>query len=202
MVQKVHKDMTTQTTPQWSLSAILWIAVLFIMASFQTWRGAYVDGILFYALVAMLVIDRITGGRIILIKKPVVAPKVVTLGITGVLGIILVLAPRHSWIDLVAFIAIGVTVLIVAWEPYEQKNQRPHLSLLRSMWFWSMAAFSLCLWEATAFILSVTVPNGIENFPTISVLLDPFVENVWGRIVFVGLWLAAGYGLLRFWRKA
>jgi hypothetical protein len=60
----------------------------------------------------------------------------------------------------------------------------------------------LCVWEATAFILSVTTPNGIENFPTISVLLDPFVENLWGRVVFVGLWLAAGYGLLRFWRKS
>lgn len=176
--------------------------MLFIMASFQTWRGAYVDGVLFYALVAMLVIDRITGGRLVLMKKPVVAPKVITLGITGVLGVILVLAPRHSWIDLVAFIAIGVTVLIVAWEPYEQRNQRPERSLHRSMWFWSVAAFFLCLWEATAFVLSVSIPNGIENFPTISVLLDPFVENVWGRILFVGLWLAAGYGLLRFWRKA
>jgi hypothetical protein len=201
VVQKVKKEMTTQTTPRWSPSAIVWISVLFIMASFQTWRGAYVDGVLFYALVTMLVIDRITGGRLVLMKKPVVAPKVITLGITGVLGVILVLAPRHSWIDLVAFIAIGVTVLIVAWEPYEQRNQRPEQSLHRSMWFWSLAAFFLCLWEATAFVLSVSLPNGIENFPTISVLLDPFVENVWGRIVFVGLWLAAGYGLLRFWRK-
>lgn len=188
--------------PRWSLSSILWICVLAIMAGFQTWRGAYVDGTLFFALAAMLVIDSLTGGRIVILKKPVVAPKVVTLGITGVLGIVLVLAPRHSWIDLVAFIAIGVTVLIVAWEPAPERVKRPKKAMLRSMWFWSMAAVVLCVWEATAFILSVTTPNGIENFPTISVLLDPFVENLWGRVVFVGLWLAAGYGLLRFWRKS
>lgn len=193
---------TGVTTPRWSVSAILWMSVLTIMATFQTWRGAYVDGILFYAIVAMLVIDRLTGGRIVLMKKPVVAPKVVTLGITGVLGAVLVLAPRHSWIDLVAFIAIGVTVLIVAWEPYEVRVKRPRHALIRSVWFWSLAAVAICLWEATAFVLSVTMPGGNENFPTISVLLDPFVENQWGRMVFVGLWLAAGYGLLRFWRKS
>jgi hypothetical protein len=188
--------------PRWSVSAILWMSVLTIMATFQTWRGAYVDGILFYAIVFMLVVDRITGGRIVILKKPIVAPKIITLGITGVLGAVLVLAPRHSWIDLVAFIAIGVTVLIVAWEPYEVRVKRPRQALVRSMWFWSLAAVAICLWEATAFVLSVTMPGGNENFPTISVLLDPFVENLWGRILFVGLWLAAGYGLLRFWRKS
>ena len=196
----------TETTgvrpPRWSVSAILWMSVLTIMATFQTWRGAYIDGILYYAIVLMLVVDRITGGQIVILKKPIVAPKIITLGITGVLGAVLVLAPRHSWIDLAAFIAIGVTVLIVAWEPYEVRVKRPRQALIRSMWFWSLAAVAICLWEATAFVLSVTLPGGNENFPTISLLLDPFVANMWGRIVFVGLWLAAGYGLLRFWRQS
>lgn len=172
------------------------------MAGFQTWRGAYVDGILFFSLVAMLILDRLTGGRLVILKKPIVAPKIVVLAITGVLGMVLVLAPRHSWVDLAVFIAIGVTVLLVAWEPTPDREQRTHKALLRSMWMWSMLAVAMCLWEATAFVLSVTMPGGNENYPTISVLLDPFVENVWGRLVFVGLWLAAGYGLLRFWRRS
>jgi hypothetical protein len=172
------------------------------MATFQLWRGAYVDGILFSALAAMMIVDRLTNGRLVIMKKPVVAPKVVTLGITGVLGVVLILAPRHSWVDLVAFIAIGVTVLIVAWEPAPERVKRPHSAFLKSMWFWSMAALALSLWEAAAFVLSVTLPDGNNNFPTISVLLDPFVESAGGRFVFVALWLAAGYGLLRFWRKS
>lgn len=195
--------MATQSVkPSWTLSAVLWIIVLAIMAGFQTWRGAYVDGLLFFALVAMLVIDRLTGGRLVILKKPIVAPKAVTLAITGTLGVVLVLAPRHSWIDLAVFIAIGVTVLLVAWEPAPQRIQRPHKAYLRSMWTWSMLAVAICVWEAAAFVLSVTLPGGNEDFPTISVLLDPFVENIFGRIIFVGLWLAAGYGLLRFWRRS
>jgi hypothetical protein len=189
-------------TPKWTISAVLWICFLAIMAGFQTWRGAYVDGILFFALVAMLILDRLTAGRIVIIKRPFIAPKAVTLAITGTLGVVLVVAPRHSWVDLAVFIAIGVTVLLVAWEPAPERVQRPHKSYVRSMWMWSMLAVALCLWEATAFVLSVSVPGGSEDFPTISVLLDPFVENTWGRLVFVGLWLAAGYGLLRFWRRS
>lgn len=191
--QRVH--------PSWTLTSVLWICVLAIMAGFQTWRGAYVDGILFFSLVAMLILDRLTGGRIVILKRPIHAPKAVTLAITGTLGAVLVLAPRHSWMDLAVFIAIGITVLLVAWEPAAERAERPHNAYMRSMWMWSMLAVALCLWEASAFILSVTLPGGNVDFPTISVLLDPFVENTWGRLVFVGLWLAAGYGLLRLWRR-
>lgn len=175
--------------------------MLTIMASFQTWRGAYVDGILFYALVAMLLIDRITGGRIRILTKPIVAPKIVTLGITGTLALILVVAPRHGWVDLVTMVAIGVVVLILAWEPAPEKAQLPEKALKRSALAWSILGVGLCVWEALAFIFSVTMPHGDENYPTVSVLLDPFVENIWGRIFFVGLWLAGGLGLLRFWSK-
>ena len=187
--------------PQWTVSAVLWILVLSIMASFQTWRGAYVDGILFYSLVAMLVIDRLTGGRIRILKQPIVAPKVVTFAITGTLALVLVVAPRHGWVDLVTMVAIGATVLLLAWEPPTDRVERPRKALRRSALSWSILGVALCVWEALAFIFSVTMPNGAVNYPTISVLLDPVLENVWGRIFFVGLWLAGGLGLLRFWRK-
>ena len=185
---------------KWSVSAVLWICVLTIMASFQTWRGAYIDGVLFYAIVAMLIIDRVTGGRIRVLKQPVTAPKVVTLGITGTLALVLIVAPRHGWIDLVTMVAIGVTVLILAWEPAPARRELPEKALKRSALIWSSLAVGLCVWEALAFILSVTMPED-DNFPTVSVLLDPALENLRGRIFFVVLWLAGGLGLLRFWQR-
>ena len=185
---------------KWTVSAVLWICVLAIMASFQTWRGAYVDGVLFYAIVAMLIIDRLTGGRIRILKQPVIVPKVVTLGITGTLALVLIVAPRHGWIDLVTMVAIGVTVLILAWEPAPARRELPEKALKRSALTWSILAVGLCVWEALAFILSVTMPDG-DNYPTVSVLLDPALENLWGRIFFVVLWLAGGLGLLRFWHR-
>ncbi len=187
--------------PRWTPGAIVWIVVLSIMAGFQTWRGAYTDGILFFGLSAMLIIDRLTRGRILVLKKHISAPRWLTLSIAVVVAVVLIIAPRHSTYDFVAFIVIGITVLLLAWEPAPDKEKLPHRALVRSALTWSMLAVAICLWEAIAFIFSVTMPDGVENFPTISVLLDPFVESLGGRIIFVTLWLAAGLALLRFWSK-
>lgn len=171
------------------------------MASFQAWRGTFVDATLFYALAAMLLIDRLSRGRLFIFKKHIVAPKWLTLTVTSSFALVLIIAPRHSIADLIAFVLIGITVLLLAWEPAPDREKPPHHALVRSAVIWSVLAVALCLWESLAFILSVTTPNGVENFPTISVLLDPFVESLVGRIIFVGLWVAAGLGLLRVWSK-
>lgn len=188
-------------TSVWQLSAVLWILVLAIMASFQTWRGAYVDGALFYALVLVLIVDRLTRGRIVLIRRPIIAPPTLIVAITGVLAVVLVLAPRHSWIDFLAISAIGLTVVLVAWAPRPEPPPVKAAPLRRSVIAWSVLAVAMCVVEAVTFVLSVTMPQGSDGFPTISVLLDPIVSNIVGRALVVALWLAAGLALLGLWRK-
>ena len=187
--------------PRWTVSAVLWVCVLGTMAGFQTWRGALVDGALFFLITGMLILDRLTGGRIRLIKTPMDLPRWVVIAITSVLGVVLVVSPRHGWVDLVTMVLIGLTVLVLAWNPRPKRPFRGALAIKRSALVWSLWGVALCAWEATAFILSVTVPGGNENFPTISVLLDPVVESIPGRILFVGLWLAGGLSLIGFFRK-
>ncbi len=53
---------------------MLWLIALSIMAGFQLWRGAWVDGVLFSVLVTMLVIDRLAGGRLRLPGLPAAPP--------------------------------------------------------------------------------------------------------------------------------
>jgi hypothetical protein len=187
--------------PRWTVSAVLWICVLATMAGFQTWRGAFVDGALFFLIAGMLVLDRLTGGRIRLITTPMELPRWVVAAITGALGVILVVAPRHGWVDLVTMVLIGVTMLVLAWTPRAKSDFRGARAIKRSALVWSLWGVALCAWEAGAFILSVTTPNGGANFPTISILLDPVVESIPGRILFVGLWLAGGLSLIGFFRK-
>lgn len=188
------------TQPRWSISAVLWISVLTIMASFQAWRGAWVDAVVFYALVTVLIIDRLSQGQIRLIRQPLIVSRGVMLVIAGVLAAALVIAPRHGLFDLIVMIVIAVAVLLVAWQPQPEGKQLPHTSYSRSALAWSVLAVALCVWEALAFIFSVSMPDG-DLYPTISVLLDPLVENFWGRTFFVGLWFAGGLGLLGVWAK-
>jgi hypothetical protein len=175
--------------------------VLAIMAGFQLWRGAWVDGAVFGLLVAVLVIDNQTDGRIHLLRRLLTAPRWVILAITAGLGVFLVLAPRHSWLDLLGMVAIGITVLLLAWVPDPVGASRPPNAIRRSLVLWSVLGVALCLWEAGAFILSTRSAAALQEYPTVSILLDPFVESPIGRTIVVTLWLLGGLGLLRVWSR-
>lgn len=185
----------------WTRGARLWALGLAIMTGFQLWGGAWVDGILFSLLVGMLVADTLTAGRIRLLRRPVAAPRPLVLAGTAVLGVVLVVSPRHSWIDLVAIGAVGVAVLLLVWAPGPARTGPPAAAARRPALAWSVLAVWLCIWEALAFILGAESEAARWEFPTVSVLLDPVVEWTLGRAVFVGLWLFGGLALLRVWRR-
>ena len=61
---------------------------------------------------------------------------------------------------------------------------------------WIIWAVCMCLWEYAANILGQFSP--VKNaFPTISVLIDPLLDNPLGKAGFVAVWLAVGYSLIR-----
>lgn len=185
----------------WSISVTLWTIVLATMSGFQLWRGAYVDGILFTLVTLLLIVDTLTGRRIKLLRSPLVAPRWVIAVVVGALGLILMVAPRHGLIDLVTMVIIGVAVFILGWAPARERTPLPHAAYRRSAITWAVLGVALCLWEALMFILASVMPAQENDFPTISVLLDPFLEWLPGKIIFMGLWLIAGLALLRVWSK-
>lgn len=195
--------MTTSqpATKRWTAGALLWLAAMVIMASFQTWRGAYEDGIIFFGIVVLLAVDRALGERIggrtqrLHIRRRVVWLAVI------IAAVILVIAPRHEALVFGAMAGIGVLMIVLAWAPMATPPTESSKAIRRSGWLWASIGVVLCVWEATAFVLSVTMPGGSDAHPTISVLLDPALETLVGRIVFVGLWLSAGAGLVLIWRR-
>ena len=183
------------------IGTVLWIVVLAIMSGFQLWRGAWVDGVLFTALTLLLILDTILGGRLRITRRMLVAPRWVTLTLVIAIGIVLVIAPRHGVVDLVAMVLIGVTALVLAWSPAAVRPEHPARAYRASAIVWSALGVGLCLWEALMFVLSTYLPGGTDVYPTISVLLDPFLEWPVGKVIFIGLWLAVGLVLLRVWTK-
>ena len=183
----------------WSWSAIAWMAVLGLMAAFQLWRGAWVDGTLFSLLVATLLIDRLTNGRIRIFHTPPIMHRRWIGVLASLAAVILAISPRHSDLDLVVVSAVGIGVLALAWAPAPATPDHPKRAYTRAAMWWSILAVGFCLWEALAYILSVTVSE--YDFPTVSVLLDPFLEWGIGRAVFTVGWLAGGLWLLRVWGR-
>lgn len=193
-----------QRTPRrtvWTLGAALWITVMVIMASFQTWRGAYEDGVLFYTLAAVLFIDRVTGEKLNAFVTKFRVPRGASITSAGVLFILLVVAPRHGALTFAIMMLIGIAMLLAAWPSPESPSTPSRPALRRSAWVWGLLVIAMCVWEALAFVMSVTLPGGSEEHPTVSVLLDPALNTPFGKIFFVGLWVAFGLGLLLLWRK-
>lgn len=192
---------TSHATPRWTRGSVLWLAVMTIMASFQTWRGAYEDGALFFGLVALLIVDRMLGERIGSRFRRVHIRRSVVWAVAAVCGVVLVVAPRHEAVMFAAMTVIGILMLVLAWAPMASPSGELTPAIRRSGWWWAAIAVALCVWEATAFVLSVTMAGGSDAHPTISVLLDPALETIIGRVVFVGMWLASGVGLVFIWRR-
>lgn len=178
---------TSQSTRRWTRGSVLWLAAMTIMASFQTWRGAYEDGTLFFALVVLLIVDRMSGERLGSKIRRTQIRRSVVWGVAIVSGAVLVLAPRHEAFMFVVMTVIGVLMLVLAWAPLAAPAGELTLAIRRSGWWWTAIAVALCLWEAIAFVLSVTMPGGSDAHPTISVVLDPALETIIGRVVFVGM---------------
>ena len=190
---------TADSVPRirWTRRELLWLGVLSIMAVFQLWRGAWVDGGIFVALLAVLIVDTLSGGRIALVRRPVMLRRTTIVMSAAVVAAVLIVAPRHGIVVMVTMVMVGVAVAILAWPATPDRDRRPDRAYARSSTLFSLVGALFCLWEAFAYILSNTLPGFNDAFPTISVLLDPVVGDAAGRTFFVIVWVVAGLALIR-----
>lgn len=176
-----------------------WTIVVFVTALFHFLRGAPIDGTFFLAVTLLLVADGL--GWVRMRVPEVTLPRLTTLtGVAVVLGTLLVLAPRHGLVEGLIVSAIGVCVLVVAWESGGARAEWSR-SLRNALVLFTAAGVVGCLIEVTSFLLGIPSPEAMFEHPSISLLLDPFVDTLPGRIVFTGLWLVAGIWFLRRGRR-
>lgn len=172
----------------------LWVAVFAITSALQVFRGAALDEAFFFSGTAALVAatwltkEYPAGKRF---EKMARFARHIALFIIVVLSVL----PRHSIAMLVVLLVMLPFLLVAAWigpyhpakEPSKRINYTRHL--------WTAWAVIFCVWEFAANILGQLVGN-LTSFPTISILLDPFIDTRVGKLVFVSLWVWAGYVLL------
>lgn len=206
------------TTPSasarlWSTSATLWIITLSVMAVFQFWRGAPIDGVIFALIAAIVIVERVARTR----RPPSPAAAgdpdvaaaegtparptdrcrlVIVLAIAVAAGIVIVVAPRTGAVSISLVAALGVGALALVWNHAPRPTARTPHSRHRTRIAWASLGITLCVWEALAYILSVVVPRGWIGFPTVSLLLEPAVDFDPTRALLTVIWLAAGVWLV------
>ncbi len=198
----------------WAAVPWIWVGVLTLTAAFQWLRGAPADGIAFAAMALLLAADALGLLAWMSFRAPAV-PRIIVIALAVVLGLIVVIAPMESTLDRVTLILIGVGLFVLVWPDsrngpargdrstrgQDSRDRAPAplapAALARTGIVWGGIAVIVCVLELTNYFLALPSAQAIEAHPTISSLVEPFVDWPIGRIIFVIVWLLAGLALLR-----
>jgi hypothetical protein len=77
------------------------------------------------------------------------------------------------------------------------RDPGPGSGSLGGWWVWAALGALACLWELTSFAIQQADPASDAAQPTASDLIGPLLGSCPGRMVFLALWAAAGWWLLR-----
>jgi hypothetical protein len=97
-------------------------------------------------------------------------------------------------------LAILPLALRFAWYCDRGPKGRADERITRARMVWAAGGVGLLLWEFAANIFG-QFDKSLQSFPTLSVLIDPVLDNIFGQAAFVVLWLVGGIGFLRLWKK-
>lgn len=117
-----------------------------------------------------------------------------------VIVVALTIVPRHSEIHAIVVLAVLPLALRFAWYSDRGPKDKPDARIRRATQVWVTACIGILIWEFAANILG-QLDGSLHSFPTISVLVDPLLDNVVGQAAFVALWLAVGIAFLKLWKK-
>ena len=177
----------------------LWFWLFLTTTLFQIFRGSIVDTIIFGLGTLMVFLSAANLLNHIHLAKPH-AHKYAIYTTVFVIVVALSVVPRHGELHTIVVLAVLPLALRYAWYSDRGPKDKADIRIKRASQIWAAASVGILLWEFAANILG-QLDKSLYSFPTISVLVDPLLDNLVGQAIFVALWLAAGIGFLRLWKK-
>jgi hypothetical protein len=176
-----------------------WVWVYLVTTSLQVFRGSPIDTLIFGGSTLVVWLDAAGFFKKSLHERPKIGNALIAV-VMLVLALSLSFFPRHTYLHGGIMIAILPFALYLVWHRDRGPKEKADPVMVRTKATWMVLSLLLCIWEFSANILG-QLENSLYTHPTISVLIDPFLDNTIGQTVFVVLWLFLGVGLLRVWGR-
>jgi Na+/H+ antiporter NhaD/arsenite permease-like protein len=176
-----------------------WVWVYLVTTSLQVFRGSPIDTLIFGGSTLIVWLDAAGFFKRNLRERPRIRNSIIAV-VMLVLGITLSFFPRHTYFQGSVMIAILPVALYLVWHRDRGPKEKADKIMTRTKLVWTIFCLFVCVWEFSANIQG-QLENSLYTHPTISVLIDPFMDNTIGQTVFVVLWLFLGVGLLRVWGR-
>lgn len=177
----------------------LWFWLFLTTTMLQVFRGSLVDTLIFGTGTIMVFLSAANLLNHVHLAKPHVHKYAIY---TTVLVIMLALSfvPRHTSLQAIIVLAILPVALRFAWYSDRDPKDKADDRITRARMVWAAGGVGLLLWEFAANILG-QFDKSLQSFPTLSVLIDPVLDNIFGQAAFTVLWLVVGISFLRLWKK-
>jgi hypothetical protein len=195
---------TTERTPTLRRLVEPWTLILLATGLFQLFRGAPIDAAFFLVVAFLLIAD---AAGLLWFAGTGLPRRGIIVATAIVLGLLLMLVPRHGAAAGIIVGAAGIGLLALAWSPSgppqagrprAARSQAARSSAMsRSAVVWVAIAVAGCLLEVATFLLGLPSSAAKVDHPSISILLDPVLDTLPGRIGFVAVWLIVLVWLLR-----
>jgi hypothetical protein len=172
-----------------------WLPVFVFVVAFHLNRGAYVDAIIFGVGSMLMIADWKRWIPWHMPERPKINVWVIAL-VLGVCFTVLLTTERNGWQDVVLLLALAPIALVMVY--YRDHGPKPaaNRAMARAKWIWMILALFMAVAELFAYIFA-SVYKDDQNFPTISVLVNPVLESPIGRAIFLVIWMLIGVGLLQ-----
>lgn len=177
----------------------LWFWLFLTTTLFQIFRGSVVDTIIFGLGTIMVFLSAANLLNHIHLAKPH-AHKYAIYTAVFVIVLALSLVPRHGEVHTIVVLSVLPLALRFAWYSDRGPKDKADPKIKRAQVTWAASSVGLLLWEFAANIFG-QFDHSLQSFPTISVLVDPLLDNLAGQAAFVSLWLVVGIGFLKLWKK-
>lgn len=196
------------------VGAAPWVLVLVAVGAVQAVRAQWVDAALFLAVATALALDAV--GVIDGLRRRVGARSATLDAAAGVrttpgrlartaawavlvlAAVVLVAATRHGPVAGLVAIVLGVLAVAIAWTPAPPSVPNPPRrgARRRAAVLWASVVVAAAVWELATFIGGRIAPPVRPEFPSVSEIVDPLLDQPAGRAVFVAVWLGLGGFLL------
>lgn len=177
----------------------LWFWLFLTTTVFQVFRGSLIDTIIFGSGTLMVFLSAANLLNHVHLEKPH-AHKYAIYTTVLVIVLALSLVPRHTPLQSIIVLAILPLALRFAWYSDVGPKDKADRRIKRAQMVWAAGGVGLLLWEFAANIFG-QLDKSLQSFPTISVLVDPMLDNIVGQAAFAVIWLIIGISFLRLWRN-
>ena len=172
-----------------------WLPVFAFVTMFHVMRGAIGDAIIFGIGTVLLIADWKKLFKWHMPERPRFGKTSVVIAIL-LSSSVLFFSERGGWQDIVLLLALApVSIALIYYRDHGPKPSSTKL-MARTKWIWMTLALCMAVSELFAYIFAAVYKDD-STYPTISVLVNPILDQPWGRAVFLVAWLLIGLGLLQ-----